>query len=87
MIRQYLGFENGFGADSVGTKGELVLLWKADWKVVLKSFGSSHIDTFVTDPNGLSWRFTGFYGHPNRQLDINHGISFEDFIICTLYRG
>lgn len=59
-IRQSLNF----GIDSVGIKGGLGIFWKSDWKVELKSYGPGHIDTFVTDPNDSTWRFTGFYGNP-----------------------
>lgn len=47
-----MGFLHGFGVDSRGSKEELALFWQSDWQVDLKSFGPSHIDTFVTDPKG-----------------------------------
>lgn len=34
----------------------------------LKSFGTSHVDTIITNPNGFVWRFTGFSGLPNRSM-------------------
>lgn len=54
-LRKSLGFLHGFGVDSRGSKGGLAIFWLSDWQVDLKSFGPSHIDTFVTDPNGDKW--------------------------------
>lgn len=65
-LRRSLNFENGFGVDSDGSKGGLALFRKSKWKVDLKSYGPGHIDTLVTDPSNLTWRFTGFYGNPAR---------------------
>lgn len=50
-------------------RGEgLAIFWQSDWQVDLKIFGPNHINTFLTDPDGDKWRFTGFYGHPVRHL-------------------
>lgn len=52
----------------------IALFWQSDWKVDIKSFGPGHIDSFVHDADGLLWRFTRFYGNPNRSL---HHFSWE----------
>lgn len=60
-----VGFDHCFVVDSVGKSGGLILLWPDDWDVVLLSFSSGHVDAWVIGPDGLSWRFTGFYGNPS----------------------
>lgn len=61
-----LGFQNVVGVDNIGRSGGLTLFWHDDWQVSLKSFDTGHIDTFITDDKGSTWRFTGFYGYPIR---------------------
>ena len=58
------GFPNGFPVDSISRSGGLVLMWKAEWKVEIKSYSRRHIDAIITDPLRNVWRFTGVYGHP-----------------------
>jgi len=65
-LRWRLGFQNAFGVSSVGLSGGLVLLWKNNVTVDLKSYSKFHIDVWVTMENGRQWRFTGFYGEPVR---------------------
>lgn len=65
-LRQQLNFSYGVGVDCVGRKGGYAIFWKDDRQVVLKSYSPGHVDTFVTDPNDNTWRFTGFYGNPVR---------------------
>ena len=41
-------------------------MWKEGAEVCLQSCSNSHIDVVVREGNGaLSWRATGFYGHPD----------------------
>ncbi|TVU07983.1 hypothetical protein EJB05_41365, partial [Eragrostis curvula] len=73
-LRFRLGFQNAFGVDSVGLSGGLVLYWRSDVVVDLKSHSRSHIDVWVSH-EGLScqaWRFMGFYGHQVALLDKLH---------------
>ena len=48
-----------------GKSGGLVLLWRKEWDVDVKSFSPAHIDAFIST-NGIIWRFTHFYGNPKR---------------------
>lgn len=61
-----MGFEYGVHVDSVGRSGGLALVWRKDWDMVIRSFSQAYIDAFITSPDGNSWRFTGFYGHPEK---------------------
>lgn len=63
-FRYYVGFPNCFAVDSVGRSGGLLLLWKEEWDVSIRSYTRWHIDAVVKCPSGRLWRFTGFYGHP-----------------------
>ncbi|XP_028073297.1 uncharacterized protein LOC114275455 [Camellia sinensis] len=64
-IRQKLGFCGGFYVNRVGLAGGLALLWTEGIQVSVKSYSVGHIDVFVDAGLGeQSWRFTGFYGHP-----------------------
>lgn len=64
MLKMQLGFHNGIVVDSNGRSGGLGLFWNDDWKVDLQSFNPGHIDTLISSDGELTWRFTGFYGHP-----------------------
>ncbi|GMN33675.1 hypothetical protein TIFTF001_004278 [Ficus carica] len=66
LLKDRLGFNGGVYVDSVGKSGGLALLWRKGWVVDLKSFSPAHIDSFVTIDDGKMWRFTGFYGHPQK---------------------
>ena len=60
-----IGFHNAFAVDCVGRSGGLLLLWKKEWDVMVRSFSRGHIDAEVVSPDDARWRFTGFYGNPN----------------------
>ena len=36
--------------------------------VHIQSYSKFHIDAHVFQPDGLSWRVTGFYGHPEASM-------------------
>ncbi|KAL0303027.1 UNVERIFIED_CONTAM: hypothetical protein Sradi_6170800 [Sesamum radiatum] len=55
----------GVGVDAIGSSGGLYLLWRKDLNITLQSFSFHHIDITVTENGKNSWRFTGFYGHPD----------------------
>jgi hypothetical protein len=67
-LRWRLGFPNAFGVSSRGLSGGLVLMWKNDVSLNIKSFSKYHIDGWVSESPILqgSWRFTRFYGDPAR---------------------
>lgn len=49
----------GINISSDGTMGGLSLEW---------SFSLSHIDINIEEVESAHWRFTGFYGHPVKNL-------------------
>ena len=68
-VKFRLGFPNGLIVPSRGRSGGLALLWSVDTNLEIKSFSNHHIDAIITESgNGLSWRFTGFYGYPETHL-------------------
>lgn len=46
-LKWRLGFQNIVGVSSVGASGGLVLLWRNDVTVDLKSYSKFHIDVWV----------------------------------------
>jgi hypothetical protein len=68
-LRCSLGFDGMFQVDPVGKSGGLVLLWKDDKEVEILNFSEGHVSALITLLDGdFSWNFTGFYGHPDRNL-------------------
>ena len=68
-IKFKLGFTNGLYVQSRGRSGGLALLWSSDTNLEIKSYSNHHIDAIITEAdNGLSWRFTGFYGYLETHL-------------------
>ncbi|GMI67799.1 hypothetical protein HRI_000449200 [Hibiscus trionum] len=64
-IRRSLGYPYGIEVSSIGRSGGLVLGWKANCTVSLRSFSARHIDFFLDDDSdGFHWHCTGFYGAP-----------------------
>ncbi|KAH1092362.1 hypothetical protein J1N35_019619 [Gossypium stocksii] len=64
-VQQSWGYVQGLKVSRMGTRGGLSLCWREGCLVTLRSFSRNHIDTLIEyDPNGHSWRFMGFYGHP-----------------------
>jgi hypothetical protein len=61
-----LGFSNVFGVSSQGFSGGLVLMWKDDMSLVIKTYSKYHVDVCITEADGKLWHFTGFYGEPRR---------------------
>lgn len=62
-----LGFCGGFAVSCCGKSRGLVLLWKQELKITIKSYSKGHIDCLVVDGDKI-WRFTGFYGNPDASL-------------------
>ena len=68
-IKFKFGFTNGLFVQSRGRSGGLALLWSTDTNLEIKSYSNHHIDAIITEAdNGLSWRFTGFYGYSETHL-------------------
>ena len=68
-VKFRLGFPNGLIVPSRGRSGGFTLPWFSDTNLKTKNFSSHHINAIITKlGNGLLWRFTGFYGHPETHL-------------------
>ena len=68
-IKFNLGFTKGLFVQIKGRSGGLALLWSSDTNLEIKSYSNCHIDAIITEAdNGLSWRFTEFYGYPETHL-------------------
>ena len=63
--RLKLGYSCKLVVNSVGKSGGLCLLWDNNINVSLLSYSQGHIDVSIKHDNNQSWRFTGFYGHPD----------------------
>lgn len=55
------------GGEGRGRRGGLALLWNQEWEVSIKSFSLNHIDAMIQMKEGVEWRYTGFYGHPEEE--------------------
>ncbi|XP_057779546.1 uncharacterized protein LOC130998129 [Salvia miltiorrhiza] len=64
-FRVKLNYEGCFTVDCVGRSGGLCMLWKSSSLCTLIGYSNNHIDMHVSDSRG-DWRFTGFYGFPER---------------------
>lgn len=61
-----LGYTQGLAVSSNGHSGGLALLWKPETMVAIQGFSRWHIDAHITcNKTGITWRITGFYGHPD----------------------
>uniref|UniRef100_A0A803Q5E7 procollagen-proline 4-dioxygenase n=1 Tax=Cannabis sativa TaxID=3483 RepID=A0A803Q5E7_CANSA len=67
-VKFRLGFEGCHSIDAVGRKGGLALLWKVSAEAHLFNYSHNHISIEVRIPGTITWRLTGFYGEPNRNL-------------------
>lgn len=67
-IKHKLGLSGLFNVNSEGHRGGLALFWTEGTIVDIKSYSMHHIDAEVCLNNAnYKWRFTGFYGVPERQ--------------------
>jgi hypothetical protein len=57
--------------NSVGHSGGLCLFWDSSISVELLTFSQAHIDVRVRKVGDPVWRFTGFYGHPEKAQRIH----------------
>lgn len=69
LLKNQLGFHNGFMVDRVGFGCGLILLWRHDLSVSLRSYSNGHIDVWISNwlPTGGCF-LIGFYGHCNPTL-------------------
>ena len=64
-IKSKLDRQQGLVVPSIRRGGGLALLWRRSTKVDVQTFSPHHIDAIVTEVhNNRTWRFTGFYEHP-----------------------
>jgi hypothetical protein len=65
-LRVRLGFEGLLAVDPVGRSRGLALFWKEDVGLEIQNYSHRHITVVIQGTNfNKSWRFTGFYGHPD----------------------
>ncbi|KAL5842737.1 hypothetical protein ACOSQ3_013340 [Xanthoceras sorbifolium] len=64
-IRVKLGFVGKLVVNSEGRSGGLCLFWSKNTVVDLLSFSRFHIDVKISSVCNKTWRFSGFYGHPD----------------------
>ncbi|KAM6590452.1 hypothetical protein CsatA_013057 [Cannabis sativa] len=67
-VGRYLGFDGAFGVEAQGRGGGLAFFWKNQADGYIYGFSQNHIDFIVTNGNQDSWRITGMYGEPRRNL-------------------
>ena len=64
--RNELKIDNVVCVARIGMSGGLALFWDSEWDVKLRTWSKSYIDVIVTEKDGVSWRLTGIYGHPEK---------------------
>ncbi|KAL5571808.1 hypothetical protein UlMin_021405 [Ulmus minor] len=74
LLRKKLGFFDDFTVSCVGLSGGLMLLWKENCVVNVCSSSNYFIDAWISSPDILPWRFSGFYGNPDAS---QRGFSWE----------
>lgn len=63
-LRWKLGLLNVVVKDCEGRSGGLAIFWRRGIAFTLRAVSRLYIDGDVVGTNGLTWRFTGFYGEP-----------------------
>ncbi len=66
FLRVRLGMRGCFRVERHGYGGGLAMLWSAPLALNIQSYSDHYIDAEVIQEDGLHWRLTGFYGHPER---------------------
>ena len=69
-VKNELKIDNVVSVDRIGMSGGLALFWDSEWDVNLRTLSKSHIDVTVIEKDGVSWRLTGIYGHPEKLKHI-----------------
>ncbi|GLT59335.1 hypothetical protein SLA2020_321600 [Shorea laevis] len=65
-VKRRLGFQHCFTVERTGRSGGLAVLWDKQVQLHLQSYSANHIDMEVAGVVQDKWRFTGFYGCPER---------------------
>lgn len=65
-VKKQLDFVGCHAVDAVGHGGGLALLWKNEGGITIVNSCSNFIDFEVTHEQVGSWRYTGYYGFPER---------------------
>jgi exonuclease III len=67
VLRNKLGFEGMLTMDPIGRGGVLAFLWLNPREVEVLNYSLRHISALIKlEGSDLSWKFTGFYGNPDR---------------------
>ena len=67
-LRLRLRMKGCLGVERHGLGGGLALLWDSSVDVHIQSYSDHHINADVFQSDGIHWRITGFYGHPETSL-------------------
>ena len=67
QVCKKLGFEGCINVDPHGTGGGLTLMWKRECDIVIKDSCYYYIDFEVNIEQIGKWRYTGYYGCPERE--------------------
>ena len=68
LIQDHLKFKHRFIAPRRNKSGGLMMYWKEEFDLTIKTFSKNHIDATICKNKEGEWRFTGFYGEPDTQL-------------------
>lgn len=69
-LKNSLNFNSCFCVSCRGKSGGLLLFWKEEMDISIKSFSEGHIDALIRRKNGY-WRFSDFYGNPKTEKRIH----------------
>jgi hypothetical protein len=70
FLRVKFGMRGCFGVNRKRFGGGLALFWDDSVTLHIQSYSLFHIDAHVIQGDGATWRFTGFYGHPEAGLRV-----------------
>ncbi|KAK3200122.1 hypothetical protein Dsin_023537 [Dipteronia sinensis] len=65
-LRVQLGYSSKLVVNSIGKSCGLCIFWDEIIDVTLLTYSHEHIDVTIKEKGRQHWRFTGFYGHPER---------------------
>ncbi|KAK2665103.1 hypothetical protein Ddye_003677 [Dipteronia dyeriana] len=71
LWRVKLGYTGKIVVSTVRKSGGLYLFWDKRVDLFLLSFSMGHIDVRIQGANNGKWRFTGFYGNPDKAQRAN----------------
>ncbi|XP_073280655.1 uncharacterized protein [Primulina huaijiensis] len=55
-----------FAANLIGQSGGIGVLWRKSEQVTVTNYSSNHVDLRVSDDMNGDWRYTRYYGYPER---------------------